>query len=80
MYALKSDTAAITAEPMAIPLVMALVVLPQASRSASVRRAWEESLAISPIPLALSATGPKTSIEMLLPVRVSIPIPHIATP
>ena len=34
-----SDTAAITAEPMAMPLVMALVVLPTASRSARIWRA-----------------------------------------
>ncbi len=34
-----SDTAAITAEPMAMPLVMALVVLPTASRSAMIWRA-----------------------------------------
>ena len=34
-----SDTAAITAEPMAMPLVMALVVLPTASRSARICRA-----------------------------------------
>ena len=34
-----SETAAITAEPMAMPLVMALVVLPTASRSARICRA-----------------------------------------
>ena len=33
------DTAAITAEPMAMPLVSALVVLPTASRSARICRA-----------------------------------------
>ena len=38
MKLLNSDTAAITAEPMAMPLVMALVVLPTASRSARVCR------------------------------------------
>ncbi len=32
------------------------------------------------MPLALSATGPNTSIEMVLPVRVSMPMPHMATP
>ena len=32
------------------------------------------------MPLALSATGPKTSIEMVLPVRVNMPMPHMATP
>ena len=35
----KSDTAAITAEPMAMPLVSALVVLPTESRSARICRA-----------------------------------------
>ena len=39
MKLLNSDTAAITAEPMAMPLVMALVVLPTASRSARICRA-----------------------------------------
>ena len=34
-----SDTAAMTAEPMAMPLVMAFVVLPTASRSARICRA-----------------------------------------
>ena len=33
------ETAAITAEPMAMPLVSALVVLPTASRSARIWRA-----------------------------------------
>ena len=32
------------------------------------------------MPLALSATGPKTSIEIVLPVSVSIPMPVMATP
>ena len=32
------------------------------------------------MPLALSATGPKTSIEIVLPVSVSMPMPHMATP
>ena len=35
----KSETAAMTAEPMAMPLVSALVVLPTASRSARIWRA-----------------------------------------
>ena len=35
----KSETAATTADPMAIPLVMALVVLPVASRSVNICRA-----------------------------------------
>ena len=36
--------------------------------------------AISPIPFALSTIGPKASIEMLFPVRVSMPIPDKAIP
>ncbi len=32
------------------------------------------------MPLALSATGPNTSIEMVLPVSVSMPMPAMATP
>jgi len=72
--------AAMTAEPMAMPLVMALVVLPTASRSASVWRAAGSSCAISPMPLALSAMGPKESMATLLPVRVSMPMPVMATP
>src|SRR3989304_6128833 len=82
----KRETAAITADPIAIPLVIALVVLPTASRSAIIWRAATVSLsscpcqAISPIPLALSEIGPKESMATLLPVRVSIPMPVIATP
>src|SRR5262249_27400286 len=32
------------------------------------------------MPLALSATGPNTSMLMVLPVSVSRPMPHMATP
>ena len=32
------------------------------------------------MPFALSATGPNTSIEIVLPVSVSMPMPAIATP
>ncbi len=39
MKLLKSETAAMTAEPMAMPLVSAFVVLPTASRSARICRA-----------------------------------------
>ena len=80
------DTAAITADPIAIPFVIALVVFPTASRSAIICRAAAVSgsscpcHAISPIPLALSEIGPKESMATLLPVNVNIPIPVIATP
>ncbi len=76
----KSETAAMTAEPMAIPLVMALVVLPTPSRSAMIWRASLSKPAISPMPLALSEMGPKESIATLLPVRVNMPMPVRATP
>src|SRR6185436_18413079 len=82
----KSDTAAITAEPIATPFVMALVVLPTASKSAMICWASLVSLsvlpdqAISPMPLALSEMGPNESIATLLPVKVNIPIPVMATP
>ena len=69
-----------TAEPMATPLVMALVVLPTASRSVMIRRALSSRAAISPMPLALSEIGPKESMATLLPVSVSIPMPVMATP
>ena len=69
-----------TAVAMAMPLVTALVVLPTASRSARIWRAFLSMPVISPMPLALSAMGPKASMLMLLPVRVSCPMPHRATP
>ncbi len=71
---------------MATPLVIALVVLPTASRSVMIFRALTVSSssipcqAISPIPLALSEIGPKESMATLLPVRVSMPMPVMATP
>ncbi len=69
----EEGTAAMTAEPMATPLVMALVVLPTASRSAMIWRALASlrrmpCQAISPMPLALSEMGPKESMATLLPV------------
>ena len=77
-------TAAITAEAMATPLVMALVVLPTASRSAMIWRALRSPSsmscqAISPMPLALSEMGPKESMATLLPVWLSMPMPIMAT-
>ena len=41
---------------------------------------WLRSKPISAMPLALSAMGPNTSIDTVLPVSVSMPMPHIATP
>jgi len=75
-YEPKSDVAAMTAVAMAKPFVMAFVVLPTASRSAMVFFVFSSpSFDISIMPLALSATGPKVSIETTTPVVVSIPIP-----
>ena len=73
-------TAAITAEPMAKPLVTAFVVLPTASRATMIfcGSPWN-SPDISAIPAALSDTGPKVSSDTMTPVVASIPIPHNAT-
>ncbi len=46
----KSETAAMTADPIATPLVIAFVVLPTASRSAMIWRAFLSKPAISPMP------------------------------
>ena len=69
-----------TAEPIAKPLVTALVVLPTASRLTRILRdSPSNSPAISAIPAALSATGPKVSSETMTPVVANIPMPHNAT-
>src|SRR5579863_3270629 len=71
-----SDTDAITAEPMATPLVMALVVLPTASRLTMTRSASPvNSPDISATPAALSDTGPKLSSDTTMPAVDSMPIP-----
>ena len=65
-----------TAEPMATPLVMALVVLPTASRLTMTRSASPvNSPDISATPAALSETGPKLSSETTMPAVDSMPIP-----
>ena len=80
MYEAKSATAAMTAEPMANPLVTALVVLPTASRLTMIRWASpSNSPDISAMPAALSATGPKESSDTITPVVASMPIPVSAT-
>ena len=71
-----SETEAITAEPMATPLVMALVVLPTASRLTMTRSASPvNSPDISATPAALSDTGPKLSSDTIMPAVDSRPIP-----
>ena len=76
----KIATEAITAEPMAKPLVTALVVLPTASRLTMIRSGspWN-SPDISAMPAALSDTGPKVSSDTITPVVASMPMPHRAT-
>ena len=79
MYDENRATAAITAEPIAKPLVTALVVFPTASRLTMMRSASpSNSPDISAIPAALSATGPKVSSDTTTPVVASMPIPESA--
>ena len=63
-----------------MPLVMALVELPTASRLVST---WAASPCTSPdisaMPWALSETGPKVSMATMTPTVVSRPVPAIAT-
>ena len=73
-------TEAMTAEPMATPLVTALVVLPTASRLTMTRSASPvNSPDISATPAALSDTGPKLSSETIMPAVDSRPMPVRAT-
>ena len=76
----KRATEAMTAEPMATPLVMALVVLPTASRLTMIRSASPvNSPDISAMPAALSDTGPKLSSDTTMPAVASNPMPMRAT-
>ena len=73
-------TAAMTADPMANPLVTAFVVFPTASRLTMIRSGSPpNSPDISAIPAALSATGPNVSSETTTPVVASMPMPVSAT-
>ena len=74
-----SAVAASTAVAIAIPFVIALVVLPTAS--SEVRIAAPSPLTspdISAMPCALSEIGPKVSIATMTPTVVSKPVPAIA--
>ena len=72
----KSETAAMTAEPMATPLVTALVVFPTASRLTMTRSASPvNSSDISAMPAALSHTGPKLSWDTTIPAVDNMPMP-----
>lgn len=65
---------------MAMPLVMAFVVLPTASRSVrTCAPAPRTSPDISAMPCALSETGPKVSMATITPTVVSRPVPARAT-
>ena len=79
-YEPNSAVAASTAVAIAMPLVIALVVLPTAS--SSVRICAPSSLTspdISAMPWALSETGPKVSMATITPTVVSRPQPASAT-
>ena len=61
---------------MAMPLVMALVELPMASRPVRICAGRpSNSPDISAMPCALSETGPNVSIDTMTPTVVSMPIP-----
>ena len=72
--------AASTAVAIAMPLVMALVVLPTASSSVRIPTPGPStSPDISAMPCALSLTGPKVSIATMTPTVVRRPVPASAT-
>ena len=76
LYEPNSAVAARTAVAMAMPLVIALVVLPTASRSVRIcAPSPSTSPDISAMPWALSGTGPKVSMATMTPTVVSRPQP-----
>src|SRR5205823_14569162 len=80
VYEPNSAVAASTAVAIAMPLVIALVVLPTASRSVSTRAPFSSmSPDISAMPCALSEIGPKVSIATITPTVVNRPVPASAT-
>ena len=79
-YEPNSAVAASTAVAIAMPLVIALVVLPTASSSVRISTPSPvTSPDISAMPWALSLTGPKVSIATMTPTVVSRPVPASAT-
>ena len=75
-----SAVAASTAVAIAMPLVIALVVLPTASSSVRIcAPSAVTSPDISAMPWALSLIGPKVSIATMTPTVVSRPVPASAT-
>src|SRR3954469_9984795 len=80
LYDPNSAVAASTAVAIAMPLVMALVVLPTASSSVRICAASPStSPDISAMPCALSLTGPNVSIATMTPTVVSRAQPASAT-
>src|SRR5690242_7702892 len=80
VYEPNSAVAASTAVAIAMPLVIALVVLPTASSSVRVRAPCSSmSPDISAMPCALSLIGPNVSIATMTPTVVSRPVPASAT-
>src|SRR5579859_7125821 len=75
-----SAVAASTAVAIAMPLVIAFVVLPTASSRV---RTWAAGPSTSPLisamPCALSDTGPNVSMDTITPTVVSRPVPASAT-
>src|SRR2546421_4080782 len=80
VYDPKSAVAASTAVAIAMPVVIAWVVLPTASRSVSTRAPFSSmSPDISAMPCALSEIGPNVSIATITPTVVNSPVPASAT-
>jgi len=76
----KSAVAARTAVAIAIPFVIAFVVLPTASSEVRICAPSPfTSPDISAIPCALSEIGPKVSIATITPTVVRRPVPASAT-
>ena len=80
LKALNRTSAASAAEPIAYPLVTALVVLPTASSGSVTLRTSSGRSAISAIPPALSVIGPNASSATISPVSESCAITAIPIP
>ena len=80
VYAANKTKAPNPADPIAYPLVTALVVLPTASKASVVFLTFFGSLDISAIPPALSVTGPYASKATTIPVNANIAVTAIAIP
>ncbi|KKU03240.1 MAG: hypothetical protein UX06_C0043G0001 [Candidatus Giovannonibacteria bacterium GW2011_GWA2_45_21] len=80
MKAPNRTRAASPADPIAYPLVTALVVFPTASSASVMSRTSVGRPAISEIPPALSVIGPNESIATIIPAKESIDVAAIAIP